>query len=98
MPPEKSQFCVSFTTSRVAYHACREEETRLDIVERNITRYLPDSVSDSKNRVNLVQLIAMKVQLFPHSGHIGIIKVCSIQIVQKIHKTAGDITLAQFYI
>jgi hypothetical protein len=45
----------------MTYHACREEVSRLDVVKRNITRYLSDGVTDCKDGVDLVKLIALEV-------------------------------------
>jgi hypothetical protein len=72
----------------MTYHACRKEVSRLDVVKCNITRHLSDRVTNRKDRVDLVELIALEVQLFPHARDIGIVQVGSIKVVEEIHKTA----------
>lgn len=43
---------------------------------------------DSKNGVDLIELVSLEAQLFPHARNIRIVEVCAIKIVQKVHETA----------
>jgi hypothetical protein len=72
----------------MTYHARREEVSRLDVVKRNITRYLSDGVTDCEDGIDLVELIALEVQLFPHARNIGVAQVGSVKVVEEVHKAA----------
>lgn len=52
------------------YHACWKEDSWLDIVQQDVTWYLPNRVSNSEDSIDLVELIAFKAQLFFHARNI----------------------------
>ena len=43
---------------------------------------------NSENGVDLIELVSLEAQLFPHARNIRIVEVCAIKIVQKVHETA----------
>lgn len=72
----------------MVYHACGKEYPWLNIVERDIAGDLADGIADRKDRVDLIELIALEMKLLFHPRDIGIVEVRSIQIVEKVHETA----------
>jgi len=71
-----------------AYHTRREEDSWLDVVERNVAGDLRNCISHSEDGVDLVELISSEVELFPHASDIGIGQVRTIQVIEEVHQTA----------
>jgi hypothetical protein len=80
--------CLSLKNCRWTYHACWKEIPRLDVVQRDIARYLANGIAHSKDRIDLIKLIPLETEIFSHSRQIGIVEIRPIQIVQEVHKTA----------
>jgi len=49
---------------------------------------LPYSIPYSKDGVDLIELVAFEVQLFPHTRNVRIVKIGAIKIIEEIHETA----------
>ena len=69
-------------------HACTEEVSWLDVVQRNVARHLSDCISNSEDSVNLIELISLEVQLFSHARDVCIIEVGPVEIVEEVHQAA----------
>ena len=72
----------------MTYHACREEVPGLDVVQGNVAGHLSDRVANCEDGVDLVELIALEVQLFPHTRHIGVVQIGSVKVVEEVHEAA----------
>jgi len=66
----------------------REEEARPDVGHCQIGWDLADNVTDGKNGVDDIELVAVKGKLLLHTGHIRIGQVRAIEIVEEV----GDAT------
>lgn len=72
----------------LSYHAGREEDSGFDIIQCDIAGHLTDGVADGEDGVDLIELISPEAQLFSHARNIGIVQICAVQVVEKVHKTA----------
>jgi hypothetical protein len=73
---------------KVTYHARWEENPRFHIVQQNVARHLANRVSDSKDGIDLVELIPLEAQLFSHPRNIRIVQVRAVQVVDEVHEAA----------
>lgn len=70
------------------HHTGWKENPWFDIVKCYVTWHLSDCVTNSKDGVDLVELVPVKCKLFFHTTHVRVVKVGSIQVIQKIHEAA----------
>jgi hypothetical protein len=47
---------------------------------------LSDGIADCEDGVDLVELIALKVQLFPHTRNICVVQIGSIKVIEEVHQ------------
>ena len=54
-----------------------------------LVSFFPHAHSPNReNGVDLIELVPLETQLFPHARNIRIVEVCAIKIVQEVHETA----------
>lgn len=66
----------------------REEVARPDVSHCQIGRDLTDNVTDGKDSVDDIELVAVKGELLLHARHIRIGQIGAIEVIKEVSDTA----------
>lgn len=53
----------------------REEDTWFDVVKGQVGWDLSDDIANCEDGIDLIELVSMEVQVFLHTGNVGIVQI-----------------------